>query len=85
MSLTYFARRYFIRREMNVVAAARLQALLLDGGQETLRCAVIQHLWWYKRFQPQIDVDRMSLVGTDACASGIEGEALFIVFGDDLL
>ena len=37
------------------------------------------------RFQPQIDFDRMALIGADAGRVGVEGKALLVVLSDNFL
>jgi hypothetical protein len=47
--------------------------------------AVIQVFRRSDRFQPQIDIERVALIGSNVRAVGIEGVALLVVLGDDVV
>ena len=56
----------FVRRQMHVLALPRLEALGADGCDRLVSCAVKQHRRRLAGREPQIDIDRMSLVRPDA-------------------
>lgn len=64
---------------MNEVAFAAQQALLLDRFKEARGGAVIQARRRSDRFQPQIDLDRVTLIRPKASAVDAESKALLVV------
>lgn len=59
------------------------QALVANAGDEFLRRAVVEDLRWCGRFVAEINVDRVSLCGSDLRLIFVELKPLFVVFSDD--
>src|SRR5689334_21612237 len=78
-------RRGEIVAEMHMLAAHLTQTLAQNRVNRRPARAVIEHVWWSCRRELEIDSHAMSLAGADALTRCVEGEALFVVAGDDLL
>ena len=86
VALADFVRGCGIRREVDVVARAFVEAAALaDGGEGGLRGAVVEGFGRDGRAVCEVNGDAMSLVGADFAAACVIGEALFRVGGDDVV
>lgn len=75
---------FLIWRQVDVLAAARIEAAREDCIEVVTGRAVEQRGWWFDGRQAKIDRNRMSLSGSNTAAVLGEREPLLVVVRDDL-
>jgi uncharacterized phosphosugar-binding protein len=79
------AGRLYVGREVDVMPGHLLQTVALDQVGGAGRSAVVEVRRRGLGGELEVDVDAVALVRTDPLAGFVEGKALLIVVGDDLL
>lgn len=70
---------------MDILTVLRKQAVCLDAVEEAGCSTVIEKLWWFDRFEPEINSDGMPLIGTNEQAVVGYDEPLLVIGGDDFM
>src|SRR5262249_47305569 len=85
VTLADFRRRIDVGRQMNMMAFTFNQPLLFDRSQKPISRSVVKNFRRGSGGVPQLDLDRMTLTGSDPKAVLAERKSFLIIASDDIL